>query len=83
MEKGKKLLVFLDQARRQKWIETMERLDMWKSFRSEAWSLLKRFEGKNTNKNIKMPIKIQSIAALLVANSKVTVKKEHNKNVKK
>lgn len=45
-KKGKKLLASLDDARRQRWIETVENLDMKRNSR-EAWALLKRLEGKN------------------------------------
>ena len=60
----------------------MEKLDMKKSSR-EAWSLLKRLEGKISNKNTQVPVKAQAIAAMLVANSKGIIEKEQIKTVKK
>jgi len=60
----------------------MEKLDMKRSSR-EAWSLLKRLEGKISNKNTQVLVKAQSIAAVLVANSKGTIEREQIKSVKK
>lgn len=80
-EKGKKLLASLDDARRRRWIETVESLDMKRSSR-EAWALLKRLEGKNRFKNPQTKIKPQAIASILIENSRGTVSKEQNRSVK-
>jgi len=59
----------------------MEKLVMKRSNR-EAWSLLKRLEGKILNKNTQVLVKAQSIAAVLMANPG-TVEREQIKSVKK
>jgi len=60
----------------------MEKLDMRKSS-CEAWSLLKRQEGNISIKNTQVTVKAQSIAAVLVANSKGTIEREQIKSVNK
>lgn len=80
-EKRKNLLASLDATRPQRWIETVEHLDMERSSR-EAWALLKRLEGKNKLKNPQTKIKSQSIATILIENSRGTVSKDQKRSVK-
>lgn len=48
----------------------------------EAWALLKRLEGKNKFKNAQTKIKLQSIATILIENSRGTVSKDQKRSVK-
>lgn len=81
-QNDKALLKSLDDSRRQRWIETVENLDMKHSSR-KAWALLKRLEGNSKPKETDNKVSAQSIASVLLENSKGDVNKTHKRRVKK
>lgn len=76
------LLESLDEARREKWINTVESLDFKKSSR-EAWSLLRKLgDGKSTSRSTPK-IHPNKIAAHIVTTSRGKREREFTKDIKK
>jgi len=70
------MLASLNEAKKRKWIDTMESLDMKKNSR-EAWKLLHRLEGKHAPTQSPL-VKPQAISSVLVMNSRIIIDKIHN-----
>lgn len=80
MEIGKSLLSSLNDAKKQKWIDTIESLDIKKSSR-KARKLLHRLEGK-FSPNLATLVKPQAISSVLKGNSKIKIDKSYEKRIK-
>lgn len=70
----------LDSAKKQKWIDTVESLDMRKNSR-EAWAVFRRLEGKRAASQ-QPKIKAQAVAGVLTENSQIKIDKRHNKIIR-
>jgi len=79
-ELGKSLLASLDSAKKQKWIDTVESLDMRKNSR-DAWAVFKRLEGKPV-KSQQSKIKARAVSRVLMENSQIKIDKRHNKIIR-
>ncbi|XP_072389305.1 uncharacterized protein [Diabrotica undecimpunctata] len=75
------LLHSLDAARRQKWMETMEKLDFSKSSR-KAWSLLRKLGSSRYTTRDKVPIVPNRVASHIVATSRAPRDRDHTTKVK-
>lgn len=75
------LLHSLDAARRQKWMETVEKLDFSKSSR-KAWSLLRKLGSSRHSTRDKVPIVPNRVASHIVANSRAPRDRDHTTKVK-
>ncbi|XP_072375796.1 uncharacterized protein, partial [Diabrotica undecimpunctata] len=75
------LLHSLDAARRQKWMETVEKLDFSKSSR-KAWSLLRKLGSSRHTTRDKIPIVPNRVASHIAATSRAPRDRDHTTKIK-
>ncbi|KAL1448470.1 hypothetical protein WDU94_013986, partial [Cyamophila willieti] len=79
---GDELLKLLDQTRRERWVEKVEKLDFKKSSR-EAWSLLNKLDGRKKIKQTSNPIHPNKVAAHIVNTSRSPRDRQHTIDIKR
>ncbi|KAI5732205.1 hypothetical protein M8J77_023312 [Diaphorina citri] len=79
---GDELLKLLDDTRRERWIEKVEKMDFKKSSR-EAWSLLNKLDGSKKVKQANKPISPNKVAAHIVNTSRSPRDRQHTIDIKR
>lgn len=76
------LLQYLDNARRQRWMDSVEKMDFKHSSR-KAWSLLRRVGASNSGSKTKPKMKPKTIANRIMKVSRTKIDKKTKRNVKR